>query len=48
MEENFHYEIENEDSIRPHLKTNVTLSLSFSLSLSEMFAWIDMIYSELQ
>lgn len=55
--EKFHYEIENEDSISPHLKTNVTLllsnplpplSLSPSLSLSGGFAWIDMIYSELQ
>ena len=26
--EKFHYEIENEDSISPHLKTNVTLLLS--------------------
>lgn len=36
---NFHYEIENEDSIRPHLKTNATLlchplPLSLRLSLS--------------
>ena len=61
--EKFHYEIENEDSISPHLKTNVTLLLSnplpppslsvslppsLSLSLSGGFAWIDMIYSELQ
>ena len=55
--EKFHYEIENEDSISPHLKTNVTLllsnplppfSLSLSFSLSGGFAWIDMIYSELQ